>query len=87
MNDKRIDRLLLIAEMAKDESLTLCLVEYATIEVCEAGADALREQAEREKGCEWCHRFINKELQLSNVAWVKVSFCPHCGKRLAGEKS
>lgn len=47
---------------------------------------ALRTEAEREKGCEWCHRFINKELQLSNVAWVTVSYCPNCGKRLEGKQ-
>ena len=48
MNTEQIERLLLIAEMARNETLTPSLVEYATIDACEAGADALREKQERE---------------------------------------
>jgi multimeric flavodoxin WrbA len=94
MNAKRIERLLLIAEMAKNETLTPSLVEYATIDACEIGAEALRFQQEREKGCEHCndtrcttccHFGWSPEICkrcVNQDLYKPRPFCQFCGRKL-----
>lgn len=41
---------------------------------CEIGAKAIREKAEREKGCEYCNIPINSAYF--------VNYCPNCGRKL-----
>lgn len=76
MNTERIERLLLIAEMAQNETLTPSLVEYATIDACEAGVDALRTV-----------QAMNNPRQYA----LKTGKCPMCedcpdGCPITGEK-
>ena len=42
--------------------------------------DALREQAERDKGCEYC-----KEPLFMHGGAMPCNFCPSCGKRLEAQ--
>lgn len=71
MNAKRIKRLLLIAEMAQNETLTPSLVEYATIDACEAGVEALRAQQEREnpKPLTLAIRSVQAERKRQDEKW------------------
>lgn len=64
----------------------------------QAGIKALQEQAEREKGCEYCDPEVmsgnpifsrhadgylgNGKFCSDSGVGVKAYFCPHCGKRL-----
>ncbi len=43
--------------------------------MCDAALDALREKAEREKGCGWCER----GLQMVKVD--NPEYCPKCGRK------
>ena len=59
------------------------------MESVEVALDALCEQAEREKGCEYCNEaitnlqfdYINLGVQCTALR-RKSAFCPMCGKRL-----
>jgi hypothetical protein len=50
----------------------------------ELAISALQEQAEREKGCEYCENEIYmKHPSVAEVPWgVAAKFCPMCGRRL-----
>ena len=74
------------------ETLDMMEAAYAHIrknddqyEAIEAAISALQEQAEREKGCEYCsdyepnyNQFYDSEGELG----AKFIFCPMCGRRL-----
>ena len=42
---------------------------------------ALREQAEREKGCFWCLDVSLNDVRINEVR-VNINCCPMCGRRL-----
>jgi hypothetical protein len=46
--------------------------------------EALREKAEREKGCDWCQQKHNRYLftQIADLNAETPIACPWCGKRL-----
>jgi hypothetical protein len=48
---------------------------------------ALREKAEREKGCDWCQQKHNRYLftQIADLNAETPIACPWCGKRLEVE--
>ena len=75
--------------------------QHAATDKCEASDDvlaALQEQAEREKGCEYCDPEVmsgnpifsrhadgylgNGKFCSDSGVGVKAYFCPHCGRRL-----
>lgn len=47
--------------------------------------DALREQAEREKGCFWCLDVSLNDVRINEVR-VNINCCPMCGRRLEVEQ-
>ena len=54
------------------------------------GLEALREQAEREKGCEYCNSALAPLYKISTnwhppFALFEPAVCPVCGKRLEVE--
>ena len=52
--------------------------------ICVTALDALREKAEREKGCDWCQQKHNRYLftQIAALNAETPIACPWCGKRL-----
>jgi hypothetical protein len=48
--------------------------------------EALREQAERNKGCFWCSGDVLLDNVKINGVAVNISCCPMCGKRLEVER-
>lgn len=47
--------------------------------------DALREKAEREKGCFWCLDVSLNDVRINEVR-VNINCCPMCGRRLEVEQ-
>lgn len=87
------------------ETLNIMESSYAHVrksdsefEAIEAAKETLQEQAEREKGCEYCDPEVmsgnpifsrhadgylgNGEFRNDAGVGVKAYFCPKCGKRL-----
>ena len=74
----------------------MCEAEYQQ-EAVVLALEALREKAERERGCEWCKIGLRFECYLVDddghtasiqdhvVQTVIADFCPICGKRLEVE--
>jgi hypothetical protein len=66
-------------------------IDYSGIYDCELNErvtevilNALREQAEREKGCDWCQQKHNRYLftQIADLNAETPIACPWCGKLL-----
>lgn len=50
------------------------------------GIAALREHAEREKGCEWCSYFSTQSIKMPD-GWIRAHHhCPLCGADLIGRR-
>lgn len=54
------------------------------VPMCDIALAALREQAERSKGCFWCSGDIPLNIKINGAA-VHISCCPMCGRRLDAE--
>jgi len=56
-------------------------------ELVKTALAALREQAERSKGCDWCQQKHNRYLftQIADLNAETPIACPWCGKRLEVE--
>ena len=52
--------------------------------VCATALAALREQAEREKGCFWCLDVSLNDVRINEVR-VNINYCPMCGRRLEAQ--
>ena len=50
----------------------------------ETALTALREQAEREKGCFWCLDVSLNDVRINEVR-VNINCCPMCGRRLEAQ--
>jgi hypothetical protein len=89
--EKAIDTLKCIYPSKKE----IASGEYSDVaEAIDAALEALREKADREKGCEFCTNFLfgircevmydwaddKKAVWETNV----MHFCPMCGKKLKG---
>lgn len=49
-------------------------------ELVKTALTALREQAEREKGCFWCLDVSLNDVRINEVR-VNINYCPMCGGR------
>lgn len=70
-----------------------CSVDMAIkeLEAREVAIAALREQEQREQGCEWCFHFESDPQHLigeGNGMYTELiyNFCPMCGRKLGGAK-
>lgn len=83
------------------ETLNIMESSYAHVrksdsefEAIEAAKEALQEQAEREKGCEYCENVPSKYKGITAEAFeqraaddeyvvgIDVNYCPKCGREL-----
>ena len=53
-------------------------------ELVKTALTALREQAEREKGCFWCLDVSLNDVRINEVR-VNINCCPMCGRRLEAQ--
>jgi uncharacterized protein with PIN domain len=70
-----------------EEDATIEPLLAISIEADKAAISALREAAEREKGCEYCNGPLAPLYQISTIghptyARFDPPICPHCGRRL-----
>lgn len=54
------------------------------VPMCDIALAALREQAEREKGCFWCLDVSLNDVRINEVR-VNINCCPMCGRRLEAQ--
>ena len=69
-------------------------VRKAVDDTCVLAVAAIREQEERERGCEYCNdcksicnrdddiRITGNILQIGTGRYIDINFCPMCGRRL-----